>query len=87
MKVLLSPIAKKQLRKLPKLVQFSVAKRIRDLGAGNEIPNVKSLVKYKNTYRTRISNYRMVYRIMTGEIFIILIEHRKSVYESLKRIL
>jgi mRNA-degrading endonuclease RelE of RelBE toxin-antitoxin system len=87
MKVLLSSLAKRQLKKLPKIIQFSVAKRARDLGAGNEIPNIKPLVKYKNTYRTRISNYRMVYRAVGSEIFIILIEHRKSVYESLKRIL
>lgn len=87
MKVLLSPIAKKQLKKFPKLIQFSVAKRVRDLASNQEIPNVKPLIKYKNIFRTRISNYRMVYRVVSDEIFIILIEHRKSVYESLKRIL
>jgi mRNA-degrading endonuclease RelE of RelBE toxin-antitoxin system len=87
MKVLLSSLAKKQLKKLLKLVQFSVAKRIRDLGVGNEIPNVKFLAKHKNIFRTRISNYRMVYRSTAGKIFIILIEHRKRVYETLKRIL
>jgi len=87
MKVLLSTLSKKQLRKLPKIVQFSAAKRIRDLALNKKIPNVKPLVKYKNIYRTRISNYRMVYKLTKEEIFVILVEHRKSVYQSLKRIL
>ena len=80
MRVLLSPLVKKQLKKLPKIIQFSVAKKIRDLASGVETTDVKSLVKYKDIYRIRVGDYRMVYRKKLSDYFIILIEHRKSVY-------
>lgn len=86
MNTTLSPLAKKQFKKLSKLIQFTVAKKIRDLNLGLEISNVKSLTKYKNIFRTRIGDYRMVYKKFPDKYYIILIEHRKSVYESLKRI-
>ena len=86
MRVLLSPLVKKQLKKLPKIIQFSVAKKIRDLASGVETTDVKSLVKYKDIYRIRVGDYRMVYRKKLSDYFIILIEHRKSVYQSLRRI-
>lgn len=86
MNVILSPLAKKQLKKLPKIVQFSIAKVVRDLIQEKSIPNLKHLVKYKDVYRIRIADYRMVYKKFSDRYYIILIEHRKSVYQSLKRI-
>lgn len=86
MNAILSSLAKKQLKRLPKIIQFSVAKIIRDLIQGKTVSNIKHLVKYKNIYRIRIADYRMVYKKFNDRYFIILIEHRKSVYETLKRI-
>lgn len=86
MKAVLSPLARKQLKKLPKLVQFTVARKIRDLIKDELISNTKSLVKYKSIFRIRIADYRMVYKKFDNYFYIILIEHRKSVYDTLKRI-
>ena len=86
MNAVLSNLAKKQLRKLPKVVQFSIASVVRNLVQGNTVSNVKPLVKYKDIYRIRIADYRMVYKKFSDHYFIILIEHRKSVYETLKRL-
>lgn len=86
MNTVISPFAKKQLKKLPKLIQFSVAKKIRNLSLGIESSNIKSLTSYKNIYRIRINDYRMVYRILDKDIYIILIAHRREVYLLLKRI-
>ena len=86
MNAVLSPLAKRQLKKLPKLVQISVANIVRNLVQEKVISNIKPLVKYKDIYRIRIADYRMVYKKFSDRYFIILIEHRKSVYQTLKRI-
>ena len=86
MKVVFSRLAEKQLKKLPRIVQFQIAQKIRELASGGELSNTKLLVKYKNTFRIRVGNYRMVYRNFSDKHYLILIEHRKSVYQSLKRI-
>ncbi len=85
MDVIISPFAKKQLKKLPKLIQFSVAKKVRNLSLGIETSNTMSLTSYKNIYRIRIGDYRMVYRVVDKSIYIILISHRREVYLLLKR--
>jgi len=86
MKVVFSPLAEKQLKKLPKIVQLSLAGKIRNLTTNEEITGIKSLIKHKNVFRIRVGDYRMVYKRFSGYYYIILIEHRKSVYETLKRI-
>lgn len=86
MKVIISPLAKKQYRKLPKIIQISLAQRIRSLASENSLSGIKPLVKFKDVYRIRVGDYRMVYKKFVDRYYIILIEHRKSVYESLKRI-
>ncbi len=86
MRVIFSPLAEKQLKKLPKIVQLSLAGKIRNLATGGEITGIKPLTKYKNVFRIRIGDYRTVYKRFSGHYYIILIEHRKSVYETLKRI-
>lgn len=86
MKVVISPLAKKQFRKLPKLIQFSLTRKIRSLVDDEELTGVKPLIKFKGVYRIRVGDYRMVYKKFTDKYFVILVEHRRSVYESLKRI-
>lgn len=86
MKVIISPLAKKQFRKLPRLIQLALTTKIRDLASGGEIAGIKPLIKFKDIYRVRIGNYRMVYKKFSDRYYVILIEHRKSVYQTLKRI-
>lgn len=84
MRIILSPRAEKILRKLPKIDQIAVAKKIR------LIPEIKKqeerLKGFKNTYWVRVGEYRIVYRKSSKEIYIILIGHRKEIYDLLRQL-
>lgn len=83
MKLVISPRAEKQLGKIPKFKQLVLANRIRLLG--EETPtNEEKLKGYKNIYRVRVGDYRIVFRKIPGEIFIVLIGHRKDIYKLLE---
>jgi len=86
MKIYLSPRAEKELRKLSKLDQLAVAKKIRSLQQPVQI-NVEKLAGFINIYRLRVGNYRIVYRKNNIEIYVILIGHRKEIYHILSRII
>lgn len=85
MKVIISPKAEHELEYLPKIDQIALAKKIRSL-TGIQVVNAEKLKGYKNIFRTRVGNYRIVYRKTTEEIYIILIGHRKNIYDLLKRL-
>ena len=87
MKIILSPRAEKQLRKLPKIDQIAVAQKIKAIGSEEKIVKKEKLEGFSNIFRTRVSNYRIVYRKTKAEIYIILIHHRKDVYRLLKQLL
>jgi len=81
MKITISPKAEKQLRKLNKIEQVAIISKIRSL------PQVKNkkLQGYADIYRIRVSDFRIVYKQTKSEIYIILIAHRREVYEMLHR--
>lgn len=85
MKVLLTSRAKKQLSRLPKMAQIAIFKKLRSLERKNTQP--KKIKGVDNAYRVRVSDYRIVYRKEKETIYIVLIAHRKEVYETLKRII
>ncbi|MCQ3944483.1 MAG: hypothetical protein DPW11_01755 [bacterium] len=84
MKLFVLRRAEKQLIKLPKLVQSGLKEQIKRIISG-DTSNEKKLKGYPNIFRTRIGSYRAVYERRDGDIYLLLIEHRKSVYESLER--
>lgn len=88
MRIELSPLAGKQLRKLTKIDQIAVAQKIRSL---QDIPSSavqpEKLSGYKDIYRIRVGNLRIVYRIFPDKFYIILIHHRRDVYQLLARLL
>lgn len=86
MKIVLSSKAEKQFRSLGKAVQIIMTKRIRDLGNGVLVQE-KKLGGYKNIFRTRVGDYRVVYRKTSAEIFIVMIGHRREAYCLLKDLL
>ena len=86
MKVILSPRAEKQLKKLPKIDQIAVAKKIRNIRNEKVIIQEEKLKGFSNIFRTRVGDYRIVYKKIRLEIYIVLIRHRKEVYEILKRL-
>jgi mRNA interferase RelE/StbE len=74
----------KDLRKIPLAIQKFLYERITAL-ASNPFPEgVQHLQGYKNTYRIRMGNYRIVYEVATTIriITIVKVGHRKDVYRS-----
>ena len=87
MRVIVSPLAEKQLRKFSKVNQIILAKRIRTIISIPKSAGSEQLKGYKNIYRARLGDLRIVYRKSKHEIYIILIGHRRDIYEKLKRLL
>ena len=87
MKIIVSPLAEKGLRKLSKVNQIVVAKRIRALATSGPRANDEQLKGYKNILRTRIGDIRIVYKKTKTIFYIILVGQRKDIYEKLKRLL
>jgi len=86
MRLILSPRAEKQLRKLSKLDQIAVAKKIRSIRDHKSVERKEKLRGYKNIFRIRVGNYRIVYKQTTKKIYVVLIHHRRDVYKLLKRL-
>lgn len=86
MKVLLSPRAEKEFRKLPKFDQIAAAQKIRTLAQPTVVGEEK-LSGYRFIYRVRVGNYRIVYKKANESIYIVLISHRRDVYKMLKNLL
>jgi mRNA interferase RelE/StbE len=87
MKVIISPRAEKQLRKLPKIDQLAVAIKIRSIkDISSAISGEDKLSGYKNIFRVRLGNCRVVYRKSGGEMYIVLISHRKDIYQLVKQL-
>lgn len=84
MKIVISPKAEKQLKKLSKLNQIAVAKKIRTIGQTTE--QEKKLSGFFNIYRLRVGNYRLVYKKTHQEIYIVLIGHRQDIYKLVKQL-
>ena len=87
MKLIISPRAEKQFKKLPKVTQIILAKNIKDLTNFSQNSNSTKLKGFQNIYRIRIGNYRIVFKRTTKEIYIILIGHRKEIYKMLNNLL
>jgi len=85
MKVILSPKAEKQLKKLGKIDQIIIAKKIREVARKN-IAKQKKLKGFKNIFRLRIGDYRLVYKKTKNELYIVLIGHRRDIYKVIKKL-
>ena len=86
MKIIISGRAEKELKKIPKIDQIIIAKKIRSIKESPALLNVEKLSGYKNIFRVRVSQYRIVYRKTVGEIYIILIGHRKDIYHLVRQL-
>ncbi|MBI5619797.1 type II toxin-antitoxin system RelE/ParE family toxin [Candidatus Gottesmanbacteria bacterium] len=86
MKTTILPRAEKELRKLPKFDQIAVAQKIRSLSAPS-VTGEEKLAGYSHIYRVRVGNYRIVYKITSDVLSIVLIRHRRDVYRMLKELL
>lgn len=86
MKVILSSRAEKQLRKLAKIDQIAIAKKIRELGNDTNSLQKEKLQGFRDIFRVRVGNYRIVLRSKINELYIIIIGHRKDIYRLLKQL-
>lgn len=86
-KIILLPHAEKQLRKATKIDQIVIAKKIRQIGENIPSFGEEKLQGYKDIFRVRVGNYRIVYKRLEDVIYVVLIGHRKDVYELLRSLL
>jgi len=86
MKIVLSPRAEKELKKIHKIDQIALVKKLRSL-QDSPLPITKEkLSGYTDIFRIRVGQYRIVYRQRKRDMYVILIGHRKDIYQILKRI-
>ena len=86
MRVIVSPRAQKHLKKFPKTAQIAIARSLKELKRPGKIKAVK-LRGYKDFFRIRVGNYRVVYRKRVKVVYIVLIAHRKEAYLLTKKLL
>ena len=81
-KIYLLPIAEKELSKLPEKIQEQIYDVIRTLKFPYQIPAIK-MRNEKDTYRTKMTDYRIIYKIYNKEVIVVVIKigHRKKVYK------
>lgn len=85
MKLSITTHAQRQIKKLPKSVQIIIVSKIRKL-PNISLGNVEKLSGYKNFYRARVGTYRIVFIKSSDEIEIVLVAHRREVYNLLSKI-
>ena len=83
MRIVISPRAEKELKKIPIIYQIAIVKKIRSLTVQL---NKEKLTGYKDIFRVRVGHYRIVYRERKDEIYIILIGHRRDIYRLLTQL-
>ena len=86
MNITISPKAEKKLKKFPKFDQIAIGQKIRVLGTSQNPLGEEKLGGFKDIYHVRVGDYRIVYRRSSQQIYIIIIGHRKEVYELLNRL-
>lgn len=84
MKIVISPRAEKDLKRLSKIDQIATARKIRQLG--RLLAQEEKLKGFPNIFRVRVGDFRIVFKKTPYEIYIILIGHRKDIYNLLKRL-
>lgn len=78
-----APAAAKQLRKFSHNAQVRIGDTIDKL-ANNPFPQgYKKLVGQKDLYRVRVGDYRIVYKVYSGKLLILIVRigHRKDAYD------
>lgn len=86
MRIIISPRAENCLRKLSKIDQIAITRKIRNLKETQIITQEEKLKGFLNIFRVRVGGFRIVYKKTRQEIYIILIGHRKDVYNLLRRL-
>ena len=86
MKVILSPLAEKGLRKIHSVDQIIILRKLKSLEAVLEPAGVKKLTGY-SLLSLRVGHYRIVYERTKIRVYVVAIAHRGKVYSLLKQLL
>ena len=81
--IVILPAAEKSLSKLPKKMQLRIQGVITTL-ASNPLPPVAEKLVGRDTYRLRVSDYRIVYSVQENilTVKIVSVGHRRDVYRK-----
>ncbi len=81
--LIILPKAEKELKKLPKQLFTKVDEAILHLADNPRPSGCKKLTGFNDTYRIRVGNYRILYRIEDTQLIIevIRVADRKDVYK------
>jgi len=85
MRTIISPRAEKELKKIAKIDQIAVGRKIRSIKL-SRCANEEKLSGFKNIFRIRVGQYRIVYRKTAEEVYIVLISHRKDIYRLVNQL-
>jgi len=72
--------AMKDLEKLEIFLRKRIVRKVLDFVEGENFHGVKRMVGYDSTYRLRVGNYRVVFEMMNGDIFVLKVGHREKIY-------
>jgi len=86
MKVILSSQAEKELKKLSKINQIAIAKKIRGIRDSIKVEGEEKLKGFQDIFRIRVGDYRIVYRKSKNRVYIVIIRHRKDVYRLVRQL-
>ena len=86
MSIVISPRAEKQLRRLSKVNQIIIAQKIRNLSS-QQASKKEQLRGYRQIFRVRVGDFRIVYQEESKQIYVVLIGHRREIYKLLDRLL
>ena len=81
--VLLSRAARKQLAILPLFIHNEIVEEISSLSSNQGPPGCKKLKGYKNAWRIRVGNYRIIYEVEDKLLRILIVGtgHRRDIYK------
>ena len=81
--ILLSKTSRKQLKIFPAFVHNNIIEEITNLSTNPRPAGCIKLKGYKNSYRIRVGDYRVIYEIEDKmlRILVIAIGHRKDIYK------
>lgn len=81
--ILISTAARKQLSALPAFIHNRIIEDISNLSSSPRPTGCKKLKGYKNAYRIRVANYRVIYEIEDKvlRVLVVAIGHRKDIYD------
>jgi len=87
-KIWLSRRVEKFLKKVERQLQKKIMQKIKQLTSEDCPDDVRKLEGYKDLYRIRSGDYRIVFERQNGVliIYVIVVAHRKEVYSELQRL-